>query len=266
MALSGVRSSWLMVARKRLLEASACSAAVRARSSACSWILRSVMSRITATTSASGEAAALDACPSGRQRISTQMKSTELFEPRSPPRGTSRLRRNSTLRSSSPRAASDKRREIGRPVGDMNAVEQAVRQQPRRRRAEHGLGGRRNELHGAVAVMTRNHVAHVPRQQPVAVFLDREQRHAGARQQLRAECKPRSIERARCDAKCHAQAAQGWIRRRQHSEMAEHDQQCGAGQRQSQRQKRPRGAMPKVLPPAESRPARSRQRIRCRRC
>ena len=54
MALSGVRSSWLMVARKRLLEASACSAAVRARSSACSWIFRSVTSRITATTSESG--------------------------------------------------------------------------------------------------------------------------------------------------------------------------------------------------------------------
>ena len=97
MAFSGVRSSWLMVARNRVLEASACSAAVRASSSACSWSLRSVTSRITATTSASGEA-----CSSGRQRISTQMKSAEMFWPRT----ASRRRRNST-RCSLPRAASD---------------------------------------------------------------------------------------------------------------------------------------------------------------
>ena len=38
MAFSGVRNSWLMVARKRIFAASACSAALRARSSACSWI------------------------------------------------------------------------------------------------------------------------------------------------------------------------------------------------------------------------------------
>ncbi len=56
MALSGVRSSWLMVARKRVFDASACSAALRACSSACSCTLRSVTSRITATTSASAEA------------------------------------------------------------------------------------------------------------------------------------------------------------------------------------------------------------------
>ena len=53
MALSGVRSSWLMVARKRLLAALARSASARASSSACSCTLRSVTSRITATTSRS---------------------------------------------------------------------------------------------------------------------------------------------------------------------------------------------------------------------
>ena len=81
MAFSGVRNSWLMVARKRVLAASACSAALRARSSACSWILRSVTSRITATTSAAGVARSRR-CSSGRQRISTQMKSTWPIWPR----------------------------------------------------------------------------------------------------------------------------------------------------------------------------------------
>ena len=203
MALSGVRSSWLMVARKRVLDASACSAAVRARSSACSWILRSVTSRITATTSASAATVASDACSSGRQRISTQMKSTGLFWPRAPPRGASRRRRNSTLRASPPRAASDKRGEIGRTIGDMDAVEQAVAEQPRYRRAQHGFRRGRNELHGAVAAMTRDHVAHVARQQAIAIFLDVEQRDAGARQRLGAEGKPGGIERRRCHAERH---------------------------------------------------------------
>ena len=70
MALSGVRSSWLMVARKRLLATLARSASARASSSTCSWTLRSVMSRMTATTSRS---LPLEACSSGRQRISIQM-------------------------------------------------------------------------------------------------------------------------------------------------------------------------------------------------
>ena len=106
MALSGVRSSWLMVARKRVLAASACSAAVRARSSACSWIFRSVTSRITATTSDSAAAVVGDACSSGRQRISTQMKSAD-WSGRARRARASRLSRNSTLRASPPRAASE---------------------------------------------------------------------------------------------------------------------------------------------------------------
>ena len=52
-ALSGVRSSWLMVARKRPLAVLARSASRRASSIDCSCALRSVTSRMTATTSRS---------------------------------------------------------------------------------------------------------------------------------------------------------------------------------------------------------------------
>ena len=92
------------------------------------------------------------------------------------------------------------RGEIGRAVGDMDAVEQAVALQPRDRRAEHGFGRGRDELDRAVAAMTRDHVAHVARQQAIAIFLDIEQRDGGARQQLGAERKPRGIERRRYHA------------------------------------------------------------------
>src|SRR6185437_3110096 len=104
-AFSGVRSSWLMVARKRVLAASAASVALRANSSACSCILRSVTSRITATTSDPDPPGSWETCSSGRQRISTQMKST-VPAARSP-RGRLRFSRNSTLRASPMRAASE---------------------------------------------------------------------------------------------------------------------------------------------------------------
>ena len=61
----------------------------------------------------------------------------------------------------------------------MHAIEQAVAIKPRRPSAEHGLRGGRNELHGAVAAVARDHVAHVAGQQPVAVFLGIEQAAAG---------------------------------------------------------------------------------------
>ena len=171
MAFSGVRSSWLMVARKRLLEASARSASVRASSSACSWILRSVTSRITATTSAS---VAADASRRLFERPAAHFEPDEIGgrgRPRSP-RGTSRRTRNSTLRASPPRAGIRQRGEIGRTIGDMDAIEQAVPEQPRRRRAEQRFRRRRDELHRAVAAVARDHVAHVARQQAIAVFLD----------------------------------------------------------------------------------------------
>ena len=146
MAFSGVRSSWLMVARKRVLAASACSAALRARSSACSWSLRSVTSRITATTSA--RASGDPACSSGRQRISTQMKSTApivLAANCLPPQTKLDAARLAAARGVRQRG------EIGRTIGDMDAIEQAMAEQPRDRHAEHGFGRRRNELHRAVA-------------------------------------------------------------------------------------------------------------------
>ena len=169
MAFSGVRSSWLMVARNRVLDASACSAAVRASSSACSWTLRSVTSRITATTSASERgllerpATHLDPDEIGGNVLAANRIAAETeFD-------AARLAAARGIR---------QRREIGRTIGDMDAVEQAVAGEPRNRRAEHGFRRRRNELHGAVAAVTRNHVAHVSREQAIAVFLDIEQRHA----------------------------------------------------------------------------------------
>ena len=116
----------------------------------------------------------------------------------------------------------------------MDAVEQAVPEQPRHRRAQHRLRRGRNELHRAVAAMARNHVAHVSRQQAIAIFLDIEQRHAGARQRLGAEGEPGGIERRRRHTERHEDAAQEpfRIRCRQHVEMPENDQQRGACQRQ----------------------------------
>ena len=97
--------------------------------------------------------------------------------------------------------------EIGWPIGDMDSVEQAVPEQPRHRCTQHHLGRGRNELHFAVAAMPRNHVAHIARQQPISIFFDIEQRYAGARERLRAECQSRGVERRRRDAECHTDAA-----------------------------------------------------------
>ena len=72
MAFKGVRSSWLMVARKRLLASLARSASVRALSSASSSLLRSEMSRVTATTCGPLLArSAPGGSSSARQRVST---------------------------------------------------------------------------------------------------------------------------------------------------------------------------------------------------
>ncbi len=150
MALSGVRSSWLMVARKRVLAASACSAAVRARSSACSWILRSVTSRITATTSAS----ALPRLRRLLERPATHLDPDEIDRDVLTALAAARRIAPETEFDAARLAAARgvrQRGEIGRTIGDMDAVEQAVAEQPRDRRAEHRLHRRRNELHRAVA-------------------------------------------------------------------------------------------------------------------
>src|SRR4029077_16919423 len=65
-----------------------------------------------------------------------------------------------------------KRGEIGRTIGDMDAVEQPMSKQHRNRRPQHRLRGWRNELYLAVAIVTRNHVAHVSRQQTISILLD----------------------------------------------------------------------------------------------
>ena len=77
MALSGVRSSWLMVARKRVLAALACSASVRAS-------LERLLLHLAVGDVAhhrddfAPRAARRPRCSSGRQRISTQMKSAAI--------------------------------------------------------------------------------------------------------------------------------------------------------------------------------------------
>ena len=88
------------------------------------------------------------------------------------------------------------------------AVEQAMIEQQRHGRTQHGLCRRRNELHRAVALMARDHVAHVAREQTIAFLFHVQQRNAGARERLRAERKARRIECGRCDTERHAQAMQ----------------------------------------------------------
>ena len=123
--------------------------------------------------------------------------------------------------------------EIGRTIGDMDAVEQTVPQQLRDLRSQQCLGRGRDELHRAVAPMARNHVAHVARQQAIAVFLDRKQGDAGTRQRFRTEGQPGGVERGRSDTERHEHAAQGrvGIRHRQQIKMPQSDQQAGAAQR-----------------------------------
>ena len=121
MALSGVRSSWLMVARKRVLDASARSAAVRANSSACSCTLRSVTSRITATTSASGEALLeRPAAHLDPDEIGVALAAGDIAP--QPELDAARLAAARGIRQCG---------QIGRTIGDMDAVEQAVACKPR---------------------------------------------------------------------------------------------------------------------------------------
>ena len=122
MALSGVRNSWLMVARKRLLSALARSASARASSSACSWCLLSVTSRTRDNLATILVPASTAGCSSGRQRISTQTNCAV----GSPFAG--RLATDAKLHGSA--FAQDRsiaeRSQISRPVGDMDPAEQAL--------------------------------------------------------------------------------------------------------------------------------------------
>ena len=157
------------------------------------------------------------------------------------------------------------RGEIGRTIDDMDAIEQAMADEPRTRRAQHRFRGRRNELHRAVAAMMGNHVAHVSRQQAIAVFLDIEQRDAGARQRFRADCKSGGIERRRGYAEAAIRRAQRRVRsgRQQAKCPSTISRRCSPAP--APMRTRPRGARPTARLRGERRSARSRQRIRCRR-
>ena len=61
--------------------------------------------------------------------------------------------------------------QISGPVGDVDAAEQALAVQVRNSAAEQRLGGGRHKQHRAVAAVTCDHVGHVARQEPVAIFL-----------------------------------------------------------------------------------------------
>ena len=87
------------------------------------------------------------------------------------------------------------RGEIGRPVGHMHAVEQAVPGKLADADAEQRFGRRRGEQHGAVAAMPGDDVGHVAREQAIAFLLGIEQPGAGARELLGAEREAGGVER-----------------------------------------------------------------------
>ena len=263
-AFSGVRSSWLMVARKRVLAASACSAALRASSSACSWTFRSVTSRMTATTSA-----LRFGLPGAFERPAAHLDPDEVDLRRSTALHARHLPSHTKLDAARFAAARGvgQRGEIGRAIGDMNTIEQPMAEQSRDRRAQHRFGRRRNELHRTVAAMARDHVAHVPRQQAITFFFDGQQRHAGARQRLGRR---RQGPRHRASPKQRRMPCTGAQRRADVRTAARRrNVRTRSARRRTttpmRKRSRPRGGRPTTPPRAEPRPARSPQRIRCRR-
>ena len=211
MALSGVRNSWLMVARKRLFAALARSASARASSSACCCCLRRVTSRNTATTSRRpASPASAPACSSGRQRISIQTNSTAGCPWAS---ASSRRTRNSTERLSAKRRGVAERRQIGGPIGDMDAVEQAMAVQIGKTRAEQRLAGRRHEQHAAVAAVPRDHVGHIVRQAADSGPLRRRAARSwcAPAPRRRARAPPHRALPKRCRARRAPRASSGWV-------------------------------------------------------
>ena len=93
------------------------------------------------------------------------------------------------------------RRQIGRAVGDMDAIEQSMPVQfaiPARRNSASAAGD--TNTHGAVAAVTRDDIAHVARQEPIAVFFGVEQPETRSRQRLGAERETGGVEPGRDDA------------------------------------------------------------------
>ena len=114
-----------------------------------------------------------------------------------------------------------KRGEIGRAIGDMNAIEQAVAMQLADLGAEQRLRRGRDEQHRAVAAVPGDDVGHVARQQAVTVLLGVEQPEARSRQRFSAERQTRGIERRRDDAERGQRADFSRVGRRQHGLRAE---------------------------------------------
>ncbi len=234
MALSGVRNSWLIVARKRLLEALARSCSARAISMACSVTLRSLTSRSTATTSRSPVFGLPAVCSRGRQRISTQMKCAAWCS-------LSRFAADAEFHRAglAMRRGIGQRGQEGRAVGDMDAVEHAVAVQVIDPHAE-------QSLRPPATRTVRNHCVRwrattsviLLAKQAVTVFFGGEQQGAGARQRLGAKRKARGIEGRRSDAQCGQVAcsfADGRSRRQKIS---------GAQRSAADRQRQARRSMP----------------------
>ena len=199
MTLSGVRSSWLMVARKRAFDALARSASARASSSACFLSLadRDVTHHGDNLIAYRCRAGPLPRSSSGWQRISSQRKFT-LMRPAEFLAVLTHAKFHRSRIVMSERIA--QRRQIGRAIGDMHAVEQTVAQQFGYWRVEQRLRRRRHEQHRAIRAVARNDVGHVTREQAITVFFSMEEPEAGAGHRFDAECKAGCIECGRDNA------------------------------------------------------------------
>ena len=134
MALSGVRSSWLTLARKRLFTSSARSASARACSSSSAWRRCSVTSRVTATTLDCRRPAVPSPPPGRRSGGCASRRRSPAARPRRGPTAASRCRRNCT-RAGRPWAATSLRAcSRSGTVADMDALQQAVALQGGRHR------------------------------------------------------------------------------------------------------------------------------------
>ena len=106
------------------------------------------------------------------------------------------------------------RGEIGRPIGDVDPIEQMMAVQLADLGAEQGFRRGRHKQHRAVLAVPGDDVGHVARKKAIAVLLGIEQPETCSRQQLGAERKPGGIERRRYDAERRERAELGAVGRR----------------------------------------------------
>ena len=128
-------------------------------------------------------------------------------------------------------------REVGRPVDDVDPVEQAIAQQVGRTHADQGLSRRRDGQDRAVMVVMNNDICRRLRQHPMPILFGVKERMGGADEQLDAKRKTRGIERGRHDAECGQRALLLGCnhRARQQAGGPKCQQQAGSGQRQNRR-------------------------------